>query len=64
MAAREDMEVFWAEKVVAKRRKLVYNVWTYRRFAKKRYGMSGGYLNDYALLKTSSGTPDYHQVVR
>jgi len=36
------VEVFWAGKVVAKGRGMVYNVWTYRRFAKKRYGMSGG----------------------
>jgi hypothetical protein len=34
---------FEVEKVVAKERELVYNVWTYRRFAKKRYGMSGGH---------------------
>ena len=26
--AGEDLEVFWVEKVVAKGRKLVYNVWT------------------------------------
>jgi hypothetical protein len=47
MSGKGEFRGFLVEKVVANWRGMVYNVWTSKRFAKKRCGVSGGYLNDY-----------------